>query len=149
MNPSHQLPVSPSKRQTSKKWILHGACFRLRRGWADLRTAVVALVRNAIPEELGRFNSFHDVRGISIFDHENSVQHILAQSQVDFTMGGQKRPLIVLVEQFRIIRFPLFSFLSCPPQSPKPAGRFSLRSCDCARRVQPPRNAGMSTNVIG
>ena len=67
---------------------------------------------------------------------------------------AKKRPLIVLVEQFRIIRFPLFSpsclARLCRTQSPKPAGRFSLRSCDCAaRRVQPPRNAGMSTNVIG
>ena len=69
-----------------------------------------ALVRNVIPEELGRFNSFHYVRGISIFGHEKlRPTHPRAESGGFYDGWPKKRPLIALVEQFRIIRFPLFS----------------------------------------
>ena len=121
---SDSVPTNSQSVHRRDRRRRNGYCMALASGsgLADLRAArnavvVVALVRNAIPEELGRFNSFHYIRGISIFGHENSVvQHILAQSQVDFTMGGQKKAINRACRTVPDHSFPtFFPFLSCPP----------------------------------
>ena len=69
---------------------------------------------------------------------------------MDCTTGGKKQPrlalppLIVLVKQFQIIRFPLFPG---PPETQKADLPFGALTAAAAAALL--RNAVMSTNVIG